>query len=502
MRAPRLGTFAILALISSCVSFGSGEPDTADVASLTRGIELAEEAAKAEVPGHHVGSPARFVGFAGSRFSVFDTNEHTVVVDHTTARTFSVYGHPIAKRSTTLDDLALAGFSTPASRLVASSDGKTMLVTTDAGVHAVDLEARGALLAGWRGQPDHDAISEEVELSPDGSVFAVWSDGLIHLVRTSDGARKSWPYGEGDHEIVVTPSAIHWTDASGVRLVDRATLEDHLVPKHEAHVVSSKDGTTFVVWNDATSHAPAHAEIWHLGEDRYRARIASLQISDVVVADDGARVAWSEWSGAAGAPTYLHTVDVTSGVHARFVAKGALCEIGPERVVGFEDGALKTDAECNPGCGSIETRPQLLTYDPATGRQLRSWSGAVVAPFNDSLAAHSAVATALAERFGLERNSDNAYPLVVPPPNETPASAPSSVVVVRDAELVVAAADDGRVLFRLPRSAGFTADSVVVTPDGTRVIATDERRIVVWNAENGTLVSSNDAPRASVSSIR
>jgi hypothetical protein len=112
----------------------------------------------------------------------------------------------------------------------------------------------------------------------------------------------------------------------------------------------------------------------------------SVRVSETTIDEAGKLVGWAESSGAGKAP-FFHTLDVMTGVHARFQAKGPLCSIDEEHVVGFENGELKTDAECSPGCPSLGSQPLFITYDPASGRKLRSWAGPLVPPFDDALGA-------------------------------------------------------------------------------------------------------------------
>ncbi|MBX3219139.1 MAG: hypothetical protein KF795_01390 [Labilithrix sp.] len=491
MHASKLTPLAILAVISSCGATEDGLRDTRDVPTGTRrGDEAASAVTAAPTPGGEevppIEAPApKIAGFVGTRFVVFDTLDHTIVFDAETERAFAVRGHPVTEKSDDFDMWTEARFSPTslATRVVASDDGGAMMLKTDAGLEFVDLRRRGAPLTGWRGE------ASGVAIAPDGSLFAAWTPERLDLVRVADGARASYPYRADRYEpleVRWTGRGAYWTDADGLRFVETSTLREDRAAMPSPRVTTSKDGSTFVVWRPGTRGEPGVVEVRRSGLAR-TARIVSAFVTQVVVDDDGGRVAWSEHSEAYDepaddAPTFLHTLDVASGVHARFRAQGRPCSIAPEHIVGFEGGALKTDAECSPGCPSIPSQAELITYDFASGRKLREWLGESLPPFNDALAEHTAKGDKLARRFGVLASEGESLPFVHHP------SAPV-VLVAASSGLRLAAESDGRVLADLPRSAGFGPAGVHFTPDGRRIVgAASDGHLAVWDARDGRRV--------------
>lgn len=492
MRASKLGCLAILALISSCNAPADGPADTASVVDGTR----AEPAAPAapDVPAEPVGSAAaqtdrampntaedtRFAGVAGSRFIVFDTKERTIVLDLETEHAFGVYGHVVTEQAQVFDPWWQTGFSPSgvASRVVASDDGKTMLVRTDAGIQAVDLSRGGAFLTGWRGD------AQSADIAPDGSMFAARTSDRIHLVRTSDGARASYAHDggvSGGPVVQWTANAAYWSDAGGVRVVERSSFGGLHVPMANASVTTSKDEATFVASRQNSGSEPGVVEVWRLGDARPRSRIVSAHVDQVTVDRDGGHVAWAESSGEYDAPTFLHTLDVASGVHARFSAHGH-CSIGVERIVSVEEGVLTTDAECSPGCPSLPSQAQLIAYDFASGKKLREWSGELFPPFNVELGEHTAKADELSARLGVSRDEQGQLPLVHSPKDDV-------LVVATGSGLRLVTEATGRVLAALPSSSGISVEGVHFTASGAHIVGIGEHgRLAVWDATDGRLV--------------
>lgn len=490
MRASKLGCLAILALISSCGGAEDGALDTADVGGETRPElagsegspasvdEPASEAIDRAMP--RTIEDARLAGFAGARFVVVDTAERTIVIDTTTERAFGLEGHAVTETASGFDPWTHAGFSPNGitSRVVASDDGNTMLVKTDAGIQAVDLAHHGAVLAEWRGDP------QSADLAPDGSMFAAATADGVHLVRVGDGARASFPRHGGDAPAVQwTTRAAYWSDARGVSIVERSSFDGLHIALASASLTASKDGATFVAARPGNGAELGVVEVWRLGDATPRSRIVSASVDQVTVGDEGKRVAWAETTGEYGASMFLHTLDVVSGVHARFSAHGH-CAIAEERIVGFEAGGdLVTDAECSPGCPSLPSQAQLIAYDFATGKKLREWSGELIPPFNEELEDHTAKADALGAHLGLARDDQGMLPLVHAPKDAT-------VLVATGKSLGLVAETTGTVRVELPSSAGFSAEDVHFSPDGATVVAVGAGGLAAWDATDGRRIWS------------
>ena len=491
MRLSKLGSLAVLALIASCGGAGDVPADTSDVGAGTR----PEQAPAADTFAPPNASPAedgagtsseasaetKLVGFAGSRFVVFDTTERALVFDTETEQAFGVYGHPVSEQTEIADPWAQSGLSPSdlASNVVASAEGSTMLVRTSAGVHAVDLAHRGALLAGWRGD------AERVQIAPDGSMFAARTAAEIHLVRIRDGARASYPYraADGGGAIEWTADGAYWSDADGIRAVERESFASLHVAMPSAYATASKDGKTFAVARQGNGIEPGLVEVWRVGDTKPRSKTVSAYVDQVTVDADGSHVAWAETSGEYDAPTFLHTLDVATGVHARFAAHGH-CALDVERIVGFDDGALVTDAECSPGCPSLPSQPQLIAYDLDTGKKLREWSAVLVPPSDQELAAQTRAAAELSARLGVAPDEHGVLPLVHSPNDD-------AVVVVTASGLHVAG-EDGVVLATLASSAGFSTEDVHFTPDGAWIVGiVEDGTAAIWRERSGVRVWSS-----------
>lgn len=507
MRAVKLGSLVILALIASCGAAEDGSLDTEDVAPGTRAAAASANATAGAEERHaepaDVAPPAgadeamptaatapKLAGFVGARFVVFDTDDRTVVFDAETEHAFGVFGHPVTATNDDFDVWREARFAPTrsATRVLASDDGAAMLLRTEAGIQAVDLRRRGAFRTGWRGEASGAA------LAPDGSLFAAWTSDRLDLVRVADGARASYAVALTDRaapDVQWTADGAYWIDADGLRFVETSSFREHRVTMPNAQVATSKDGAVFVVWRSGSRAEPGVIEVRRAGPSgrlERRARLASAFVAQVVIDDDGSRVAWSEQANAYDEPNeqpaLLHTLDVESGAHARFRAQARHCSIGPEWIVGFEGGTLKTDAECSPGCPSIASQAELIAYDVSSGKKLREWLGERRPPFNEELGEHVAKGEELARRFGVVAPEGESLPFAHHP------SAPT-LVVATATTLRVATERDGRVLAELDRSSGFRAAGVRFTPDGARIVGVGEGgRLAIWDAADGRSVWS------------
>lgn len=507
MRVSKLGSLVILALLSSCGPTGDGNPDTSSV-----GIETHDREAPSADPGapsdraSNTAAPSgaadvdrgvprdivdapKLVGFAGSRFIVFDSEERTVVFDRDTEHAFGVFGHALTETTGVSDawqQLMLAPAGVPTS-VITSVDGGVLLVRTAVGVQAVDLTNHGALLTGWRG----DATG--ASLAPDGSAFVVWNADFVDVVRTKDGAHAKY----AARVTADAPPVVGWsdngsnavatiTDPDGARIVDPSSFRTAHVSMSDAHVSSSKDGASFVVWRHGDATSPGAVEVWQLGDAKPRARITSATVGQVTL--DGphaSHVAWSEYNGEYNTKTFFHVLDTTSGVHVRFAATGD-CAIAEERLVGFEDGALTSDAECSPGCPSLSSQAQFIAYDITTGARVKSWKGELFPPFNDDFAKRTARVETLATRLGVAARTESSNLPMIHHPKD------ASVLVVTHTGARLVNDETGALATELDASSGFDVEAMHFTPDGAFVIGTDGESspAVVWRASDGKRVWS------------
>jgi hypothetical protein len=474
-----LGVFAV---ILSCGPAIDGPPDTPVVGARTHaeGIPLAADAA------------STLVGFSGARFAVLDSGDGTVVFDALSRTAFRVAGRAVRTPYLGSDmwmDVNLTG-NEPPSKLEASGDGRRILVRTERGIEALDLASAGVSLATSgvdASTVDADADADATgateggaTMAPDGESFVTWNDAAATVVRIADGSRVVHPFtpaGYAEPTFRWTSRSVSFTDATGASIVDRATWRVQHVAVENATLVVSKDGAVAAVHG---SGAPAVVEIWRIGETRPAARIASAFVSNLIMDEAGSKVAWVEHSGDVGAGAHLHTLDIGSGTHARFAAQAAHCELSPENLIAIENGELRTDGECSPGCPSFSRQPDYLAYDFAHGNVLRHWMGDAEPPYNDELSVRSFAAAQLAKRYGFD--SKVALPVVHHPSSDV-------VLVARGDGLQLAGVVSGEALVTLRGSAGFPASSAHFSPDsGALVIGARTGEIVVWEAATGNQV--------------
>lgn len=438
------------------------------------------------------GSASTLVGFAGTRFAVLDAGDGTVVFDALSRTAFRAAGHAVRTPYLGSDmwmDVNLTG-NEPTSKLEASADGRRILVRTEQGIEALDLASGGAALAkssALASTVDADADTDATgataggaAMAPDGESFVTWNDASVTVVRIDDGARVVVPFtpaGYAEPAFRWTPRSVSFTDATGASIVDRATWRVQHVAVENATLVVSKDGAVAAVHGNGR---PAAVEVWRLGETRPAAHIASASASNLVMDEAGSKVAWVEHSGAVGARARLHTVDVVSGAHASFAAQAAYCELAPENLLGIENGELRTDGECTPGCPSIGRQPDYLAYDFARGNVRRHWMGDPEPPYDDELSVRSFAVAQLAKRYGFD--TKKALPIVHHPSTDV-------VLVERGDGLQIAGAVSGDALAMLPGSGGFSASSAHFWPaSGALVIGARTGEIAVWETATGNQV--------------
>ncbi len=500
MRFWRHGLVCILALISSCGPAPESPSDTPSVAGETRReAPVAPENTADPAPSEISATTAsdrdpsapnglELLDFGGSRFAILDAPEHAYVVDLDDASAFTVFGHPIrtgVAPATVASEVGFLEGGAPAR--VAVSTNHRMLVRTDAGVQAVDLAARGAMLAGFRG----DVVGAEI--ASDGETFAVWSTTAVHVVRTSDGAHVDTPFaGSETPRVRFGEKSVVWSDGTSVHVVDRASLvashTELTKPGASSIAVSpSKDGAIVVASRGPLSTSsglsePALVVVLRVGSARPLARVTSASVSNVIVDDEGTKVAWVEHSGEFDARAHVHTLSVTSGVHLRFESKAAHCQLGPEQLAGFQKGELVSDEECSPGCPSFERRPQMLAYDPESGVLLRRWAGDVSPPYNDTMSERFAEAGRVATRLGFAwtpGSFENGPPIL------RHGTAPIAIVE-RAGALVAADTATGKVIAKLDGSEAWPVGAARYWPGSpVRVIAVAGSGVAVWDASSG-----------------
>ncbi len=463
--------FGVFALILSCGPAEGGPPDTALVGPPTHAAP--EDAVTPTVN--------ELAGFTGSRFAVVDAADATVVFDAETASAFRVDG--LAVRTPYLGsdmwmDVNLTG-NEPHAHLASSDDGQRLLVRNASGIDAVDLSAHGAPLAQFVGSP------AGASMSGDGAAFAVWTDATITLVRIADGARVTHAFAPVhgiEPELRWKDKTVSWTDETGAHVVERATWRAQHMAIRGATLVQSKDGSVAAVYRSAEDGGPLTVEIWRVGETKPAAQVVSAFAADLIMDESGSKVAWLERAASDDAPAHLHTLDVATGIHARFLSKAKLCPIAPESLVAIENGELRTDDECNPGCPSIGGQADYLAYDFASGRVLRRWMGEAELPYTSELSVRSFVADQLAKRYGLDREST--LPIVHHPS--------SDVVLVGDASgLRLAEVVSGDNVATLQESADFSASTSHFWPiTGALVVGAHAGGIAVWDAKTGQRVWS------------
>lgn len=505
MRFSQHISLVILALVASCGPVSTSQLDTG-VGEETRSPEASPTVATS---GKNANAPAeaplapKLIGFAaGSRFVVFDNGDHAIVVDtslpeNAPHHVFDVDGRPITTKEGVASEHWIQAGLSPAHlphRLVASDKG-TLLVKTADGVEAVDLLNRGALVA----KVKVDASAGEIHgasISPDGTMFGVWTKSSLQLVRSEDEDTSTYalhfdaPNATSSvmtaDDFTLTWNAsgdvVMWSDARDARVVSRSSFESELHVSNIGpwpRIHSSTDGKTFVV----SSSPDGVVEVWHLGEEKPQAHIASAFVGHTLISDDGQRVAWTEYSGD---PTTtrqvsipaIHTLDLETGVHARFASAGG-CGHYEEELVAFEGDTLKTDAECSPGCPSIGHQSSFISYDFASGRVVKRWLGERHSPYNDTLSSQLSTVDDLRKKLHFERG-DGQAPLVHHPKKS------SLLFVDTQKGITLVTENGGHAIARLEDATGFHPSDVRFSPDGARVVGVSEDGYVaIWRSDDG-----------------
>ncbi len=487
MRMRRL-FLALFALISSCGPAPEGPPDTVAVAPGTRSedqeapvaLSAAEPLGGASQATAHAASipnveDATLLGFAGSRYAIIDTRTSTLVFDADAASAFGVYGHALTTNTTGAWDIwASADFTGDLlpSAVLTSADGSRLVVKTEGGVQVVDLGNRGKMLTGVRMEN-----MESASLAPDGESFAAWNDRELTLVRVSDGARVSYPLtfpgGQPGTDLQWTSRAAMWKDGASARIVDRATWRLQTTEGADAQLTASKDGSVVVV------ALPSLVEIWRSGEARPAAHIVTKDLTNVVIDEPGRNVAWVEYSGEYGAKSMFHTIEVETAAHHRFPSQAPNCELTHEYLLGIENGELRADGECSPGCPSMTRQSDFRTYDVKTGKVVRHWMGDVERAFNEDLGARVAIGEGLAKLFGF---TEQTRPIKHHPSADL-------VLVQRLDALRLADHRSGAARTTLEQSARFSLETTHFWPEsGARVIGVSGAEVVVWDSASGERV--------------
>ncbi len=435
-----LGFFA---LISSCGAPPEGGGDTAPVGAETRtpdalhpvrGDEATAAGRSGDAAAPAVSVPplaaTELVGFAGERFAVIDSAEGTIVFDAESNSAFRVYGHPLTTPASSFDPWEDAGLyvDTRKSDVVTDASGTRMLMRTEHGVQAVDLSQR-----------------------------VTWA------------AR-----------------SVHWVDARGVHVVDRATWREQRIDLSHATVLASKDGTTFAVYRDADRSrdepravvSPGVVEVWRLGEAKPAARVTSAFVTSAIMDPEGTKVAWVEHTDEIES-AHLHTLDFATGVHVRFASKATGCHRSYERLVTIENGELHTDGECSTGCPSFTRQAQLMAYDFASGRVVRTWQGPLEPAPNLAFGARLTVREQLAKRHGFDP-AESGLPILHHPFQDL-------VLVGGEDGLRLDDVPSGARRVKLDSAVGFPPNAAHFWPNtASRIVGVVPGEIAVWDAATGT----------------
>jgi len=472
-----LGVFA---LILSCGPAPEGPADTVTVGPVTHAVApSAEPSTGSEDIALGPEAALELVGFTGPRFAVIDTDEATVVFDAEASAAHRLAGHAVRTPYIGSDmwtEVNLTG-NEPRSHLAASDDGRRLLLRTTEGIDAVDLAAHGATLAQFVG------AARGASIAADGASFAAWTDTTMTIVRIADGARVTHsftPAGDIEPELRWKEKTVSWADETGARVVELSTWRAQHIGIRGGTLVQSMDGGVAAAYRTADDAGAATVEVWRAGETKPAARAASAFAADLIIDAAGSKVAWLERAESDDAPVHVHTLDVATGAHARFLSKAKPCPIAPESLVAIENGELRTDGECNPGCPSISRQADYLAYDFASGRVLRHWMGDAEPPYTDELSVRSFLADQLAKRYGFDGKST--LPIVHHPSSDV-------VLVKRSEGLRIAEVVSGDDRAALQGSADFPASSAHFWPSsGVLVVGARPGAISVWDTASGKQV--------------
>lgn len=500
MRGSRRLSLTILALALSC----GPAPEDTRVGDVTRSNDAPPQGTRRteldpSSPPLAAYGALTFAGFAAqTRFAVFTNassapraEDHSIVVDLSSQRAFDVDGAPIIRETEAADDWQEAGFS-PANlpTSLVATDGGILLVRTLTSVEAIDLTRRGALV-GAIAVAGAELVGASI--SNDASVLAAWTADTIRLARPADDAAATYPIDATTRGVTWGRDSVLWTTPRSVKVVRLERLDDALEISTNAapEVLLAKDGTSLVVFTsahgDEPTPAPGLVEVYRGFDSKPRARFTSTAVSQTIVSDDGSKVAWTEPVSSETQPltTFIHTIDVDTGIHARFRAEGE-CSIATQELVRFEGTDLIANAECSPGCPSIPEEPAYVRYDMASGRVLGRWLGPVRPPYVTTMETNHALASTLlkARRPSTETDLERgqAFPLVHHPmeartlwvdPNRG-----QGVELLDDASAAS--------LLKLEDSTGLGAADLHFSNDGAYVAgASADGYLAIWSSSTG-----------------
>lgn len=178
----------------------------------------------------------------------------------------------------------------------------------------------------------------------------------------ADAPREVAPAAGTDAAVVSVPT-VKRANAADVVLA----LAAQMVDLPHARVATSKDGRTFIAFRDAERDehhvvtSPGVVEIWRLGDVTPSSRVRTAFVVGAVVNDEGTKAAWLERSEVI-TTVHLHTLDLETGVHARFASKAG-CADADERLGTIRGEELETGTTC--------AGAERVSYDFATGRVMR-----------------------------------------------------------------------------------------------------------------------------------
>lgn len=475
MLTRRHASLVILALAVACGATPDGSDDTS-VGDETRTAAAAAAAAATPVDS----PPAELLGFPGKgRFVVFGKGDVTRIWDASGRTRIELEGRPL----TTLGgDAYSVWFESGANAnvlptAVTNADGSRMLVRVRDAIAAVDLADGGKTLAKVGGQPLGASIA------PDGKAFVAWTADAVHLARLDDGTVMTIavpPDADRDLAVGWTARAVVWRAADTVHLIDRLTWRDeHLTETPGTRLETRLSTEGNLVLASETRGATASVRVFRMGEPVRTPALASGKLEDVVFDEAAAQVVWTERTGRDADGTAIHALDLDSGIHVRFPA-ASRCFLATERLVSLSQGLLHTDAACSPGCPSIRWESDFVTYDVATGAVKGRERIADARAHTEDVHDAAETMTAASARLGIPSTAM----IVMAGGTEQP----PLVLFGDDGAVTLASVTDPLVKTSLANSAGFVAETLRGSQDGSIVAGASSEGLAVWDARTGSRI--------------
>lgn len=444
--------FAVLALVSGC-----GTPVSRDTTVALR-TPVVSERPQVEVPEEALPDIV-FTGMSPKeRFAFFDRPaSSTLVVSVSEGTSFVLNGHVLAEQWLGMRPEMEAGFRASEGQFRARTIADALvLVQDETSVFVADLEAGGAARA--RFPRDTLGVAREAN----GTLTAWTANRLI--VAPAAGARFELPaaMSSGSASIQYHDRFMSIREDDGMHLVDLDAHAERALPANTKNVQFEKSAYFVMTETDI--------ELWNAADAKPRIRAKAKDVYGAYLGHG--KMGFTQ---TIGGDTSLEIVDLATGKRSSIVAQAASC--GGENIVEIDNGQVRTDATCDPGCGSIGAllTPHLVTYDLATGAIVAEQQQTHGPDGENHYYVELAAAKTEAERLGL-------------PPESLVRHTNGDAFIHWNGHALREIDPQGEVLSKLagPRTApshfGYVGQSIVATAGG-RAFVWDRKGDLVWTSD-------------------